>query len=142
MSKARSFYRPRFRACVAGAVASGLIAILAASPAWGQDRGGISPAPKPRPSIASAGVLQEASFWRVVEQRRVGPVTLQQKIDGPSLTVYTPPFGASAGPITFLRFVVLQQNGRNGGVLVTFEPSHGGSPGTFVLRRAVMAAFP
>ncbi|NIM00518.1 MAG: hypothetical protein GTN89_06520 [Acidobacteria bacterium] len=78
----------------------------------------------------------------LVTHRRPGSVIVQPKIDRPSLTVYTPPFGTSEEPITYLRFVVLQRNDRGEQDLVVFEGSGSGGLGTYTLRRVVMAASP
>ena len=130
----------RYRARWAAAWAVGAVVILASSPAWSQDRGGVVPSEKPRPVVLSSASIQEAGGLYLRPHRRPTPAIIQQKIDGPTFGVFTPPFGTSDGSRVSLRFVVLQQNGRGELELVAWTGS--GSLGTSILRRVVMAALP
>ncbi len=142
MKNTRNLHGARCRARWAAALAVGAVVVLAPSPAWSQDRGGVTPSETPRPTILSLESFQEAGFLRLRPQPRATFSTVQQKIDGPSIGVFTSPFGMSDGPVVSLNVVVPQQNGKDEGELVSYAGLGGGTLGTYILRRVVMAAVP
>ena len=142
MKNTRDLHGARCRARWAAAMALGAVVVLAPSPAWSQNRGGVTPSETPRPTILSLGSFQEAGFLRLRPQPRATFSTVQQKIDGPSIGVFTSPFATSEGTVVSLRVVVLQKNGNDEGELVSYAGLGSGKLGTSILRRVVMAALP